>query len=224
MSNYSIEVALEALVCRDTESIHSSDKFALPGAVFTDTESAEVMFPTMRINDGETRLLQSLVFQSGSQVPKVGPSLQAWDIDENESWIDNEAEIKAVSAATAQGGKLVPKYGTVLGLVLDGVNEVVPTVVDQFIDWDDNDQLLLYSSWTETCTLYPRATLWSQGPRRSFPLSSARVRCSPAKPIRSYAQGQSFTLGHVMRSRNSFVFKAGTPVRVDMAENIPSAI
>ena len=83
MSDFSIEVTLEALVCRDTESIHSSDKFALAGAVFTDTDSAGIVLPMMRINDGETRPLRTLVFNgtsppTGTCSPSSTSSTAAW--------------------------------------------------------------------------------------------------------------------------------------------------
>lgn len=149
MNNYSVEVVLEKLTCRDTESIHSSDKFALAGAVFTDIDSAGIILPLMRINSGENRLLQRQVFNAGSTFAKVGINLQAWDIDENDSWTQNEDEIVAIAAAIAQGVKLVPEYGTIIGLVLDGVNTVVPKVVDQFISFDKSDQLLSYSAWID---------------------------------------------------------------------------
>lgn len=149
MSNYTIEVTLENLICRDTESILYPDKFALAGAVFTDSDSAGVVFPLMHISSGGKRELQTLIFSGVSDVAKVGLVLQAWDIDENESWIENKDGIVTAATAIAQGVKLVPKYGTILGLVLDGVNEVVPRVVDQFVEWDKNDQLLSYSSWVD---------------------------------------------------------------------------
>ena len=51
MSDYSIQVYLQKLTCRDTESIHSSDRFALTGAVTTDQQTTGLMEPTFRIND-----------------------------------------------------------------------------------------------------------------------------------------------------------------------------
>lgn len=149
MKTYNIEVILDSLHCRDTESIHSSDKFALAGAVFTDIHTEGTILPIMRINDGEHRTLKRVLFNNKSHNPIVGINLQAWDIDENDSWVDNEEDIKKISSAIAQGIKLIPKYGTIAGFILDGVNELVPEIVNGIIKFDNNDQLLNYSKWIE---------------------------------------------------------------------------
>ena len=148
MAFYSVEVTLDNIVCRDTESIHSSDKFALSGVVFTDLgQPAAFTFPIMRINSGETRQLGQLLFNGSSVAPKVGLVFQAWDIDNNESWVENRADIDQIVTAISDGVKFIPEYGTVAGIILDGAKEVVMNAVDRFVDWDKNDSLIDYRVW-----------------------------------------------------------------------------
>lgn len=92
---YSTNLQLHRLICRDTESIHSSDKLALTGAVKTDTDSVSVYFPMRRINDGETwEVNQS--FSLSANTPHMGVALLEFDLDENDSWTENVDDIKAI--------------------------------------------------------------------------------------------------------------------------------
>jgi hypothetical protein len=138
---YSITVELIRVVCRDTESIHSSDKFALAGSVFTEAETRGVYFPMMRINEGEQRSL-GVTDEFTSGVPRVGIALTGWDLDENDSWKDNEADLKEGAAAVAAAVATIPGYGIVASAVISGASAAIAEAVDTFNGWDHNDRLL----------------------------------------------------------------------------------
>jgi hypothetical protein len=151
MSGYWIQVFLLRVTCKDTESIHSSDKFALAGDIVTDRANVALIKPMFRINSGDEHsfLPSGPIFSGWSSQPKVGITLQAWDLDENDSWVDNEEDIVTVGEAISTAVKAVPEYGTFAGAVLDGILATVPPVVDRFIDWDKNDQLMNHKEWVD---------------------------------------------------------------------------
>ena len=69
MNDYYIEVELDRLICRDTESLHSSDKFALFGSVFTDVDESGFVLPVIRIGSGQDVRIQDdyrMVFKGRS--------------------------------------------------------------------------------------------------------------------------------------------------------------
>src|SRR5947208_3534475 len=91
MGGYSFQVGIDLVTCNDTESIHSSDKFALAGAVITDSTRTGFVMPTIRINSGEQREYDRdirLVFNGIANVPTLGIVLQAWDLDQNDNWVE----------------------------------------------------------------------------------------------------------------------------------------
>jgi len=150
MSAYQIQVHLNKLTCRDTESLHSSDKFALAGAITTGTDTAGFVLPTFRINDSHPDNVRQfenlLVFDGGSETPDVGIVFQAWDMDENDGWVENRDEIVAVSLAIAAGVKLVPG-GVEAGAGMELAVAAIVPVIDQFVQWDKDDELLRYGKW-----------------------------------------------------------------------------
>jgi hypothetical protein len=113
---YTINVELVKVICRDTESIHSSDRFALAGAVLTEVGRQGVYFPTMRINDGEERTLGTS-YQLTSGSPAVGISPQGWDLDENDSWKEDQKEIAEGAALIAAGVALIPGAQLAAGVI-----------------------------------------------------------------------------------------------------------
>lgn len=160
---YAITVELVKVVCRDTESIHSSDKFALAGSIFTEDANQGVYFPTMRINDGEERVL-GRSYQVTSRMPRIGVSLTGWDIDDNDSWKENEEEVKVgVKAITVAVGA-IPGWGTTAAAVISGVSKAVIDAIDQFNDWDKNDKLLDYNQVLTLATGGPYADHWTDHP------------------------------------------------------------
>jgi hypothetical protein len=82
------------------------------------------------------------VFSGLSTQPRIGLVLRAWDLDENEGWIENRETIKAVASGIAQAIGLIPGVGTVTGLVLEGASTAIPAVIDAFVSWDKDDVLL----------------------------------------------------------------------------------
>jgi hypothetical protein len=143
---YSTTVAMRKLTCNDTESIHSSDKFALSGAILSDAETIGIYLPTIRINDKEVRDIDR-EYSIHSYSPIVGISLTAWDLDEGDSWNESEDDIKKGVAAIATAVKLVPGYGTVASAVISGVSAAVIGAVNIFNGWDKDDKLLEYNEW-----------------------------------------------------------------------------
>jgi hypothetical protein len=142
---YSVNVVLRKLTCFDTESIHSSDKFALSGAIIGDSgEPIGIYLPVMRINDGEARSIDQ-VYSLSTDNPNVGISLIAWDIDEGDSWKESEDDIKTAINVVKEAVKLVPQYGTVASSVISAVSSAVIGAINIFNDWDKDDKLLQFS-------------------------------------------------------------------------------
>lgn len=156
--SYWFDVWLDSLYCEDPESLHSNDKFALSGAVSTDLEAAGFVMPTIRPPENQHSFFpQDLVhlFSDRSSVPRFLLDLHAWDLDENDGWVDNREDIVKASKAIAQGVKAVPGWGMAVGVALDVINKVVPPIIDQFVSWDKNDPLLNYTRWVDMPTLTP---------------------------------------------------------------------
>ena len=156
MTGYNVKVYLYKLHCRDTESLHSSDRIALAGAVTTDRDANGFVVPSFRINDEPPddvhEFGNALIFDGPAEAAKLGLIVQAWDLDENAPWIDNKADIIKASQEISDEVKKIPVYGTVAGIVLDAIIKIVPPIIDQFVEWDKNDQLLNYQQWWDPPT------------------------------------------------------------------------
>ena len=137
---YEMTTRLIRVVCRDTESVHSADKFALAGASFTDIGKQGFMFPTTRINDGEERALGKGTTLQGT-TPHAGLVLFGYDIDENDSWKDNEADIVKGAGAITTGLALIPPAAAAAA-VIGTVSAAVISVLKTLISFDKNDVLL----------------------------------------------------------------------------------
>lgn len=142
---YDITVEIHKVVCNDTESIHSSDKFALSGAFVGDAGSAAVYLPSFRINDGEQKIIDSS-YSFSSTTPRFAMSLMAWDLDENDTWNENEDTIKKGVDAIVLA---VSAANPVAGAAVEVIGEAVISVVDQFNKWDHNDKLLDFNEWID---------------------------------------------------------------------------
>jgi hypothetical protein len=151
VSDYWIEVFLLNVECRDTESIHSSDMFALSGAISTDHDAQGFVMPTVRINTGETRsyLPAGPIFAGGSNEPKVGLALEAWDIDENDSWVENEDDVGKAISSISGAAKLVPGWGTTAAAVIQAIGTAARAVINFFVGLDKNDPLLEHRTWVD---------------------------------------------------------------------------
>jgi|SRR5882672_7531882 len=146
MSNYSFQVGIDTVTCNDTESLHSSDKFALAGAVITDSSRTGFVMPMIRINSGNQFTYDRdirLVFDGLADSPSVGIVLQAWDLDQNDGWVDNKDDIVKVSQLISEGLAAIPTPFTEgAAAVLATATEIIPPIVDQFVKWDNPDQLM----------------------------------------------------------------------------------
>jgi hypothetical protein len=157
MGGWKFDVTLDRLYCADPESVHSNDKFALAGAVTTGVDHAGFVMPTMRPPKHQYSYFPpdlTHIFSGMSNESKIGLVLRAWDLDDNEGWVDNRETIQEVSSAIAEGIGALPGVGTVAGLVLKGVSTVVPLIIDAFVSWDENDLLLDHATVVEM----PQAT------------------------------------------------------------------
>jgi hypothetical protein len=152
-TQFLINVWLTKVHCIQTESIHSSDKFSLTGAVFTGTKSEGVALEMIRINNGETRVFNRLLFSETSKQPKVGVILEAWDLDDNPIWFENVDRVREVSKTIA--GKVSevilknPQIG-VAGVASAGAVLVagvgIPELANLIFAADENDWLGKYQS------------------------------------------------------------------------------
>jgi hypothetical protein len=143
---YAITVELLTVRCRDTESTLTSDKFALTGVVFTEEPgnangNSPIVYPTMRINDGEQRVLGTK-HSVQSANPVVGLALVAFDIDENDWWTESEGGIAELAAKISGvvGGINAPAGGVVAAVSL-----AMWGAVEGLTRLDRNDKLLDYS-------------------------------------------------------------------------------
>lgn len=139
---YSVNVILRNLICFDTESIHSSDKFALSGAIRgRSVEPVGIYLPTMRINDNESRSIDQ-AYSLFTDEPRIEISLAAWDIDEGDSWKESEDDIKTAVNLIKEAVKLIPAYGQTASTAISVVSKAVIGAIDLFNDWDKDDLLL----------------------------------------------------------------------------------
>ena len=139
---YNVTVIFEKLTCLDTESIHSSDKFALSGGLKSDVgDPVGFYLPTIRINTNETREIDH-EFSLRADQPEVHLALSAWDLDEGDSWIESKDGIKAASEFISTALKAVPGWGAAAGTAVKIASTVVIEAVNLFNAWDKDDRLL----------------------------------------------------------------------------------
>ena len=141
---YSFTVQLVEVHCTRTESIHSSDKFALSGAVVTKEGSTGVVLPLIRINNGETRDLTMWSYRIDSAEPVVGITLRAMDLDQNDSWPETKEKAVAVSGLISSALTAVPGWGTTVAGVISVATPVITKTIDTLISWDKDDVLFDY--------------------------------------------------------------------------------
>jgi hypothetical protein len=143
---FDIIVDFGKLTCKDTESVHSSDRFAMSGALVGDAGSAGVYLPSFRINDGEQRNIdQSYHFSSAA--PRFAMSLMAWDLDENDSWKDNQDIVNGAIDGIAIAASIAFSLGA--GKVVKEIGQAVIAVVNKFNEWDHDDKLLDFNEWID---------------------------------------------------------------------------
>ena len=203
MGPFHFEVTLDRLYCADPESVHSNDKFALAGAVTTGTDHAGFVMPTMQPPQHQYSYFpQELmrIFSGTSTEPRIGLVLRAWDLDENEGWVENSETIKKVASGIASAIAAIPGVGTAAGLVLQSVSVAIPAIIDAFVSWDEDDVLLDHTTWVEMPAPAPHVLT-------GVPYS---VRFSKKDPT-----GQSdfdYTLSLKITCQYLPLFDSGTPI------------
>lgn len=147
---YKYKVFIEKVKCRDTESLHGSDKLIITGLVVTDKEHKGYALPLMRINTDEERYPNTLVFEGNSDVPNLGIALQATDIDENDGWYENKDNIIKLASEVGAGFATYlsanPEAGAETG---EGIKKALPIlgeVITFFTKKDKNDNLGQFST------------------------------------------------------------------------------
>lgn len=139
---FTLTVQLLEVGCIKTESIHSSDKFVLNGVLYTEEgTTVGVALPIIRINDGERRDLSRYTFTLRSAYRVVNIALAGWDIDQNDSWTENEQALSGIAGAIATGVALI---NPVVGGIIQAGAAVGRLVTDMFVGWDKNDHLFDY--------------------------------------------------------------------------------
>ncbi|MCK9861354.1 hypothetical protein [Paenibacillus sp. ATY16] len=141
---YIIRISFKRVNCIDTESLFSSDKFAMAGTVFSGNDSKGMIFDLIRINDGESRDLSSYVFELHSEEPSIGVVLKALDLDENKGWIENKADILKAAEGISTAVKFIPGYGLSISSIIDTAATVIPPIIDKFVEWDNDDEIIDY--------------------------------------------------------------------------------
>ena len=150
---YYVKVRPRQLICRDTESIVAPhDIFALAGAVVVDGESHGFALPSVPINERQPHTYIETLYEGFSETPQIGVALVGWDIDDNEKWVDNRQEIEDVTKKISEYGKKVPLIGDYVAWLSDNV----PKIVDKFVEWDKDDQLL---AWSDTIDVSAEAAV-----------------------------------------------------------------
>jgi hypothetical protein len=156
--SYHFDVFLDRLYCADPESVHSNDKFALAGAVTTGANHAGFVMPTMTPPQHQYSYFPPdlmHIFSGWSAEPRIGLVLQAWDLDLNEGWVENSDTIKEVAGKIADAIGLIPGIGTLGSLAINAVAVGIPSIIDLFVSWDENDVLLDHRTVVEMPPLTP---------------------------------------------------------------------
>lgn len=134
-----LEAKLGRAVCRDRESESPYDSFALSGAVVVDGKPYAFAKDPVSANETISIVFgDDLLWQGTSGSNTVGLVLRGYDIDDNDKWRQHREEIGKYNDLLAKAIAALPGGGTVVA----GVLKVWPDVVDQFVDWDQNDLLM----------------------------------------------------------------------------------
>lgn len=149
---YKFKVFIEKIRCTDTESIHSSDKLFIAGAVISNEESKGFAKPLIRINTNEERNFtneDSLLFEGISKSSSISIALQATDLDQNDGWYENKDNVLKVAGDI--GGEMAGYLSSnpaVGAKTADGLKKglaILGTVIDFFVKSDKNDTLGTFS-------------------------------------------------------------------------------
>src|SRR5262245_705803 len=136
---YTVKVQLGSLICRNKESSTAPhDIFALAGAVVVDGKRNGFALEAMAINERQPRSDHETIFDGFSETPDFGLELLGLDIDDNEKWVRNSKEAHELADTISEAVEYVPVVGDIASIVIGAI----PSVVDQFVEWDKNDVLL----------------------------------------------------------------------------------
>jgi hypothetical protein len=141
--SYHVSVRLGSLICRNRESTTAPhDIFGLAGAVIVDGEAQGFAFEGIPINERQPWSYAAEVFNGVSESPTIELKLLGLDIDDNEKWVRNREEIGELADKISEFAGHIPVIGDFAAFVI----EIIPDVVDQFVEWDENDVLLDHAS------------------------------------------------------------------------------
>ncbi len=136
---YIVSVQLGRLICRNKESSSAPhDIFALAGAVVVDGKRHPFAMPSVPINERQPWTYFETIYDGFSETPQIGLELLGLDIDDNEKWVNNREDAGKLAEKMSDLSEYIPVVGDIASWVI----KAIPEVVDQFVEWDKNDELL----------------------------------------------------------------------------------
>lgn len=140
-----INVSIWKVFCRERETIVGKDHLGLAGAVIVDGKPHAFVEPAWPITRNQSITYGHIQFSGYSESLRIGLVLRAWDIDNNDKWVRYRGDVSKVTSALATAVEHLPVVGDIAGFIL----EHWPTVVDIFVDLDDNDELLKWAGYLD---------------------------------------------------------------------------
>jgi hypothetical protein len=143
-----VNVFISKVVCRDRETIEGKDHFGIAGAAIVDGKPAVFVMPAQTITRNEQIQYTSNTLYNGySSTLRIGLSVLAWDIDNNDKWAKARDDATKISDVVAAVVAKLP-----IPVVADVASAIIknwPKVVDFFVDVDDNDELVRWSGYVD---------------------------------------------------------------------------
>ncbi len=142
-----VNVFISRVSCRDRETIEGKDHFGVAGATIIDGEPNVFVMPAHTITRNEQiRYWPNTLYDGYSNTLRIGLSVLAWDIDNNDQWAKNRDDAKKISTTVATIVGLLPVPGAD---VAAGIVAGWPKAVDFFVDLDENDELVQWSGYVD---------------------------------------------------------------------------
>lgn len=144
------------VICRNKESLEGKDHFAMAGAVIVDGEATPFMMPDRSMTNGQVESFgwPSVVFSGYSATARIGLAVLAWDIDNNDKWARAREDAKTITEVAAKLAEHLPVVGDIAAAAL----EHWPSIVDAFVDLDQDDQLIKWSGYIDLDLPSPNTT------------------------------------------------------------------
>jgi hypothetical protein len=141
---YSLEIRLDHIICRDTESLNGRDNFALMGGVIVDGKWIPFVRDPISVTTSARGVWpwdDERLFRGNMTSREIGLVLRGYDIDNNSAWKRERKQIKKTMETLAFGAGFIPIIGDFAAKILKSW----PIVVDGIIALDKNDLLLNHS-------------------------------------------------------------------------------